>query len=68
MTTQRNIIDLMADTLGACIDHPHELVDRCVYCKPCGRRLYQGELMTAAELADLREGIEWLRKKREAAS
>ena len=65
-TDQRTIVDVMADTLGACIDHPHEQVDRCVWCKPCGRRLYQGEVMTADEIATLHEAIEWQRQKREA--
>jgi len=47
----------IASVLGDCIDHPHEKVGRCVYCKPCGRRLYQGGVMTADELAALKEAI-----------
>ena len=63
--TGRTIVDVMADALGACIDHPHEQVGPCVYCKPCGRRLYQGAVMTADEIATLHEAIEWQRQKRE---
>ena len=66
--TGRTIVDVMADALGACIDHPHEQVDRCVYCQPCGRRLYQGEVMTADDIAALREAIAWQASRREATS
>jgi hypothetical protein len=49
--------EFMASMFGPCIDHEHEQVGRCVYCKTCGRRLYQGGVMTADELAGIREAI-----------
>jgi len=43
--------------LGDCIDHEQEQHGRCVWCKPCGRRLYQGTKMTASERAELKEAL-----------
>lgn len=44
--------------LGDCIDHEHERVGRCVYCKECGRRLYQGTVMPLAERAELKAALD----------
>jgi hypothetical protein len=49
--------EFMANMFGPCIDHEHEQVGRCVYCKTCGRRLYQGGVMNSEELAAIREAI-----------
>ena len=43
--------------LGECIDHQHEQVGPCVYCKTCGRRLYQGTVIPAGELAELKRAL-----------
>jgi hypothetical protein len=48
---------LIARLLGGCIDHEHEQAGRCVYCKPCGRRLYQGSIMPASERAELKQAL-----------
>ena len=42
---------------GNCIGHEHEQVGRCVYCKTCGRRLYQGTKFTSDELAELKQAL-----------
>ena len=55
--------ELMADVLGDCVDHPHKQVGSCVYCIPCSRRLYHGTVMSADELAALRETIAEYRKE-----
>ncbi len=52
-----NMIELMGKILGQCIDHEHKQVGRCVYCKICKHRLYQGTIMTASERAALKEAI-----------
>ena len=43
--------------LGGCIDHEHEQAGRCVYCRQCGRRLYQGTAMPAGDLAELKQAL-----------
>ena len=48
---------VIAQILGDCIDHEHEQAGRCVYCKPCGRRLYQGTVMPAGERAELKQAL-----------
>jgi hypothetical protein len=52
-----SLADFWKGSFGACIDHEHRQVGPCVYCKPCGRRLYQGLVMTAQELDTVRETI-----------
>lgn len=42
---------------GDCINRPHTQVGPCVYCVPCGRRLYQGSVIPAAEMAELRAAL-----------
>jgi hypothetical protein len=44
-------------TFGECIDHEHEQIGRCVYCRTCGNRLYQGTVMPADELAELKAAL-----------
>ncbi len=52
-----DILDAYRSILGDCIDHQHEQAGRCVYCKTCGRRIYQGTLLTADEIAALKEAF-----------
>jgi hypothetical protein len=49
------VMVMMVEQLGDCLDHPHEQVGRCVYCKEDGRRLYQGKVMNRAEVGGLKE-------------
>ena len=42
---------------GDCIDHHHVQVGRCVWCEPCGRRLYQGTVIPADERAELKQAL-----------
>jgi hypothetical protein len=46
--------ELLAAIVGDCVDHPHEQVGRCVYCRTCGKRLYQGEVWNDEERAAAR--------------
>lgn len=63
MTKDRDmaIMVMMVEQLGDCLDHPHEQVGRCVYCKEDGRRLYQGKVMNKAEVGGLKELRELMR-------
>ena len=49
--------DAVKAIMGDCIGHEHEQVGRCVCCKTCGRRLYQGTVMPPGELAALRGAL-----------
>lgn len=49
--------EVIRSILGGCIDHEHEQVGRCVYCQPCGRRLYQGTVMSASDRAELKTAL-----------
>lgn len=40
----RSAIQAMNDMLEAHADHPWKEVGPCVYCEPCGVRLYQGSI------------------------
>ncbi len=57
---------VIAAILGDCIDHEHEQVGRCVYCRPCGRRLYQGTVMPAGERAELKQALAGVAAAKEA--
>jgi hypothetical protein len=37
--------------------HPWRQVGACVYCEPCSLRLYQGEVLTDTEKADLERAV-----------
>jgi len=50
-------LDIARAMFGDCISHEHEQVGRCVYCKTCGRRLYQGTVAAPDEIAALREAF-----------
>lgn len=52
--TDRTIDDVYRDLLGECIDHPHRQVGRCVHCKTCDRRLYQGRVLSPADRARIK--------------
>jgi hypothetical protein len=52
--------------MGDCIEHEHERVGRCVYCTPCGRRLYQGTVMSARERAAQKQALAEVATAREA--
>ena len=56
-TKKPTFTQFIGAVLGDCIDHPHEQVGRCVYCKQCGRRLYQGSPMSADDLATIKEAL-----------
>lgn len=49
--------DVVRALVGDCIGHEHEQVGRCVYCKQCGRRLYQGTVWPAEIRAEIREAL-----------
>jgi hypothetical protein len=51
------LLDVARAIFGDCISHEHEQVGRCVYCKTCGRRLYQGTVAGPDEIAALREAL-----------
>ena len=51
------LAQFFAAVFGECVDHAHEKIGHCVYCVTCGRRLYQGEVMSADELAAVKEVI-----------
>lgn len=53
----RFLADVYAAMFGDCLDHEHEQIGPCVYCRDCGRRLYQGGVMSTAELGVIRELI-----------
>jgi hypothetical protein len=57
MSGSMSLADFYRGIFGACVDHPHRQVGHCVYCKQCGRRLYQGTVMTADEIDSVREVI-----------
>jgi hypothetical protein len=52
-----DLADFLNSIVGDCVDHPHEQAGRCVYCKPCGKRLYQGTVWTDEERAAAREAM-----------
>jgi hypothetical protein len=52
-----SLVSVYRSLFGDCIGHEHKQVGHCVYCVPCGRRLYQGTVMPAEEIGALRE---WL--------
>lgn len=41
---EASIAKLLYDMLDAHSQHPWRKIGRCVYCGPCGVRLYQGDL------------------------
>jgi hypothetical protein len=43
--------------LGEHLTHPWHQVGPCVYCEPCSRRLYQGEVLTDQEKAEIQEAL-----------
>lgn len=49
------LADVFAAMFGDCLDHEHEQIGPCVYCRDCGRRLYQGGVMTPDEIADIKQ-------------
>ena len=49
-----SVAELLTAMFGECIDHQHEQVGPCVYCQPCGRRLYHGKVLTTAEHEQIR--------------
>lgn len=57
MSKPMGVADFFAAVFGDCVDHQHEQVGRCVYCKDCGRRLYNGTVMTRKELDDVKQVI-----------
>lgn len=57
MSETMSLANFYRSLFGACLDHPHKQVGRCVYCERCSRRLYQGTVMTAEELGTVREVI-----------
>ena len=59
---------VIAAILGDCIDHGHEQAGRCVYCRPCGRRLYRGTVMTAGERAELKQALAEVAAAKEASN
>lgn len=55
-------LEFLEHVFGDCIDHEHEQVGPCVYCRTCGRRMYHGKVLTAAELAEIRQAMTELRE------
>lgn len=49
----------VAGVFGDCLDHRHEQVGHCVWCATCNRKLYQGQVLTAEDIAALHEAVEW---------
>lgn len=45
----RTVEDIYRDLMGDCLSHPHVQEGRCVYCKQCGTRLYEGRMLSALE-------------------
>lgn len=52
------MVAFIRSIFGECIDHEHEQVGRCVYCRQCGRRLYQGTVTPPDERAELKSWME----------
>ena len=50
--------DIVRSIFGDCIDHEHEQIGRCVYCKQCGRRMYQGDVVPPAQMAALKAWLD----------
>ena len=56
----------VVEQMGDCLEHPHMVVGRCVYCVACNRRLYQGRLFTKSDMKGLREFRELMKEEEEA--